>query len=109
MRYPPARALITAGARVALASDFNPGTSPTQDIAFVGVLARLEMKMTLPEVIAALTMGGAHALNLHNELGSLETNKVCDFAVLESSWRDLFYSVGSHPVKKVFRGGNGVP
>lgn len=61
--------------------------------------------MTLPEVIAALTMGGAHALGLHNELGSLEHSKVCDFAVLDCSWRDLFYSVGAHPIKSVFRSG----
>lgn len=105
MRYPPARALIAAGARVALATDYNPGTAPSQDVSFVGVLARLEMKMTLPEVIAALTMGGAHALGLHNELGSLEHSKVCDFAVLDCSWRDLFYSVGAHPIKSVFRSG----
>src|SRR5690606_32494757 len=51
--YPPARKLIDSGARVALATDFNPGTSPTQDIDLVGLLARLEMKMTLPEVISA--------------------------------------------------------
>ncbi len=103
MRYPPARELIDAGARVALSSDFNPGTSPTQDLSFVGVLARIEMKMTLPEVIAAFTFGGAAALGKHKQLGSLEPGKRCDFLTLEDGWRDLFYSVGHHPVDSVWK------
>lgn len=60
--YPPARALIDAGAQVALATDFNPGTSPTQDLSLVGLLARLEMRMTLPEVLAAYTYNSWRAL-----------------------------------------------
>lgn len=105
MRYPPARELIQAGARVALATDFNPGTSPTQNLSFVGVLARLEMKMTLPEVIAAYTVGAAHALGLNASHGSLVKGKQCDFAVLDCSWRDIFYSVGRHPVRATYRSG----
>jgi imidazolonepropionase len=103
MRYPPARALIDGGARVALSTDFNPGTSPTQDLSFVGVLARIEMKMTLAEVIAAWTYGGASALGYAHELGSLERGKRADFSVFDGSWRELFYSVGHHPLSKVFR------
>lgn len=101
MNYPPARTLIDSGARIALATDFNPGTSPTQDLSFVGVLARLEMKMKLSEVIVAYTLGAAYALGRQAELGSLATGKICDFAVLDGSWRDLFYRVGEHPVSKV--------
>lgn len=103
MRYPPARELIDAGARVALSSDYNPGTSPTQDLSFVGVLARIEMKMTLPEVIAAFTVGGASALGKHKLLGSIEPGKRCDFVTLDGGWRDLFYSVGHHPVDSVWK------
>ena len=77
--YPKARDLIDQGARVALATDFNPGTSPTQDLTLVGLLSRLEMKMSLPEVISAYTVGAAHALNLQNEIGSLEVGKKCGF------------------------------
>lgn len=103
--YPPARKLIEAGARVALATDFNPGSSPSQDLALVGLLARLEMKMSLPEVIGAYTVGAAHALNLQKEVGSLELNKSADFLCTSFSWQNLFYSAGQMGVERVFRAG----
>lgn len=105
MKYPPARELIDQGACVAIATDFNPGTSPTQDLSLVGVLSRLEMKMKLSEVLSAYTVGAAHALNLQNDVGSIEIGKKCDFVVIEGSWRDLFYEVGSHPVCQVYAEG----
>jgi imidazolonepropionase len=108
MRYPPARSLIDGGACVALSTDFNPGTSPTQDLSLVGVLARLEMKMTLAEVLCAYTLGAAAALGKGSELGSLTPGKYCDFSVLDGSWRELFYSVGHHPVQEVYRSGERV-
>jgi len=101
--YPPARKLIDNGARVALATDLNPGTAPSQDLALVGVLARLEMKMTLPEVLSAYTVGAAHALGLENELGSLSEGKLCDFCGLEGGLDELFYEVGRQPIKRVYR------
>lgn len=104
-KYPPARAMIDAGARVALATDYNPGSSPTQDLNLVGLLARLEMKMTLPEVIAAYTVGAAHALKLQNEVGSLEVGKSADLLCIESDWRTLFYNVGKVEKKTVFSRG----
>lgn len=103
--YPPARKLIDQGARVALSTDFNPGTAPTQDLSFVGVLARLEMKMSLPEVFAAWTVGAATALNKLKELGSLEHNKFCDFVVSDQDLNSFFYQVGVHPVRAVFKAG----
>lgn len=105
MRYPPARALIDAGACVAVSTDYNPGTSPTQDLSFIGVLARLEMKMTLAEVLCAYTLGAAVALGKGAELGTLTSGKFSDFSVLDSSWRELFYSIGHHPVAEVYRSG----
>lgn len=104
-KYPPARQMIDAGARVALATDFNPGSSPTQDLNLVGLLARLEMKMSLPEVIAAYTVGAAHALKLHKEVGSLELGKSADIMCIESDWRTLFYNVGKTEKKLVFSRG----
>jgi imidazolonepropionase len=103
--YPPARDLIDRGARVALSTDFNPGTSPTQDIQLVGLLARKEMKMTLSEVIAAWTVSPSFALGLQNELGSIEVGKCADFVVFDSSWKDLFYQVGFNSVSQVIRDG----
>lgn len=106
MPYPPARSFIEAGACVALATDFNPGSCPTQDLSIIGLLARLEMKMSLAECIAAYTYGAARALGVHHDRGSLVTGKYCDFIVLDGSWRDLFYSIGHHPVSQVWhRGG----
>ena len=104
-KYPPARQLIDSGARVALATDFNPGTSPTQDVNLVGLLARLEMKMTLPEVVAAYTVGAAYALNLHSEVGSLELGKSADFMCTARDWRQLFYSVGECSPTLVYQSG----
>lgn len=98
MAYPAARRLIDAGARVALATDFNPGTSPSTDLSLVGVLARLNMRMTLSEIISAYTIGAAHALKLADSIGSLEAGKAADFVVLENSWRELFYQVGKMPI-----------
>ena len=103
--YPPARKLIEAGARIALATDFNPGSAPTQDLALVGLLARLEMKMTLPEVVVAMTYNAACALGLGKEIGSLQVGKDADFAVVNEDWRHLFYSVGKNDVKEVYRHG----
>lgn len=100
--YPPARRLIEAGARVALASDFNPGSCPSQDVMMVGLLARLEMKMSLPEVIVAYTLGAAWALDLEKKLGSIEVGKKACFAILDGEMEDLFYSSTSNPISERF-------
>ncbi len=101
--YPPARQLLDKGARVALSTDFNPGSSPTQDLQFVGLLARKEMKMKLFEVISAWTVAPSFALGLESDLGSLEPGKLADFAVVNCSWKDLFYQVGKNAVTQVFK------
>lgn len=100
--YPPARQLIDAGARVALATDFNPGTAPSQELSLTGLLARLQMKMTLPEVIGAYTVGAAYALKLQDQKGSIEAGKDADFFCTPLSWRELFYSVGSPSASQVY-------
>lgn len=103
--YPKARQLLDKGARVALATDFNPGSSPTQELSFVGLLARLEMKMTLSETLAAYTLNAAYALGRESGKGSIDTKKQCDFLVLDDNLSALFYSVGYHPVKEVWLAG----
>ena len=102
---PPARKLCDAGARVSLATDYNPGSSPTQDLSLVGLLARLEMKMTLPEVISAYTVAAAYALGVQSEVGSLEPGKFADFFVTKNDWRTLFYAVGERMASEVYLGG----
>lgn len=103
--YPPARKLIDEGARLAIATDFNPGSCPSQDLSLTGLLARLEMKMSLPEVIAAYTVGAAYALGIESMKGSLSLGKTANFCVLDDDWTKLFYQAGSTPVVATYRHG----
>jgi imidazolonepropionase len=105
-KYPPARKLIDAGACVALATDYNPGSSPSQDLALVGLLARLEMKMTLPEVFKAYTINSAKALGLNGQQGSLEVGKLANFISTDANLSDFFYSAGYTPEHSLFIGGS---
>ena len=102
MAYPRAREMIDAGAIVAISTDFNPGTSPSQDIALVGILSRVQMKMSLSEVLVAYTVGAAHALGLESEIGSLELGKSCDFNVLTGGTEELFLDVGHMPIEATY-------
>ena len=104
--YPAARKLIDAGACVALATDFNPGSCPTQDLSLVGLLARLEMKMTLPEVFKAYTLNAAKALGLEQVEGDLQVGKKANFICTEASLTDFFYSAGNMPEHQLFIRGN---
>lgn len=106
--YPPARKLIDAGACVALATDFNPGSCPSQDLATVGLLARLEMKMTLPEVFKAYTHGAACALGIEAEEGRLEVGMFANFICTQAELADFFYSAGSTPEHHLFIRGKAV-
>lgn len=105
--YPPARELIDAGACVALATDYNPGSCPSLDVQLVGLLARLKMKMSLPEIIAAWTVGGAKTLRLKDR-GSLQKNFSADLQVIDREWRGLFYQAGRSPVTQLFIAGKQV-
>lgn len=100
--YPPAKKLIEAGARVALSSDFNPGSCPSQDVMMVGLLARLEMKMSLAQVICSYTLGASFALNLQNDFGSIEVGKAANFSILSGEYTDLFYSSTANPITERF-------
>src|SRR5438128_1949028 len=91
-RYAPARQLIEHGAAVALATDFNPGTSPTLNMQFVLSLACTQMKMTPAETIVAATMNSACAVRRQGRLGSIETGKQADLAVYAlSDYREIPY------------------
>ena len=91
-RYAPARKLIESGAAVALATDFNPGTSPTLNMQFVLSLACTQMKMTPAEAITAATVNGACAVRRQARLGSIEPGKQADFSVYEvSDYREIPY------------------
>ena len=92
--YPPARKLIDGGVPVALATDYNPGSSPTPSMPFVMSLACTHMKMTPAEAIAASTINGAWALRLAHRKGSVEPGKDADLAVFEvRDYREIPYWV----------------
>jgi imidazolonepropionase len=104
--YPPARKLIDAGAAVALATDFNPGSSPTASMPFVLSLACTHMKMTPAEVISAGTINGACALGVQERKGSLEPGKDADLAIFDvEDYRELAYWVASNRCESVIAGG----
>jgi imidazolonepropionase len=91
-RYAPARRLIESGAAVALATDFNPGTSPTCNMQFVLSLACAQMRMMPAEAIVAATMNAACAVLLQDRLGSIEPGKQADLAVYDlSDYREIPY------------------
>ena len=94
-KYAPARELIEAGAIVALATDYNPGTSPTLSMPMILSLACTQLRMTPAETIAAATINGAYALGREKRVGSLEVNKQADVAVFEvADYREIPYYFG---------------
>ena len=94
-QYAPARALIEAGAIVALATDYNPGTSPTVNMPMILSLACTQLRMTPAEAIAAATINAACALRREKQIGSLEAGKLADLAVFEvEDYREIPYYFG---------------
>lgn len=104
--YPPARPLIDAGAIVALATDFNPGTCPTPNMQFILSLACSALRLTPEEAISAATLNGAFALRRSHRLGSLERGKDADLVVMDvPDYRELPYYFGvNHCIMTVKRG-----
>jgi imidazolonepropionase len=96
-KFPPARKLIDAGVPVALATDYNPGSSPTASMPFVLSLACTHMKMSPAEAISAATINGAWALRLSERKGSIEPGKDADLAVFEADdYREIPYWFASN-------------
>ena len=92
--YAPARKLIDNNAIVALATDFNPGSSHISNLSFIMSLAAIKMGMTIEETISAVTINSAKALNLENDRGSIESGKKADLAIFNTSdYSDIVYSV----------------
>jgi imidazolonepropionase len=95
--YPNARRLIDAGVPVALATDYNPGTSPTISVPMAMSLACTHMKMSPAEAVAAATINGAWALRMAERKGSIETGKDADLAVFDvKDYREIPYWFGAN-------------
>jgi imidazolonepropionase len=104
--YAPARALIDAGAIVALATDYNPGTSPTVSMPMVLSLACTQLRMSPAEAIAASTINAAYALRREKRIGSLEIGKQADLAVFEvEDYREIPYYFGMQRCWMTMKGG----
>lgn len=110
MPYQPARALIGANAAVVLASDYNPGSSPSGNMNLVNAISCIQMKMFPQEVINASTLNGAYAMDLQNEVGSITIGKNANLILLKPipSLAYLFYSFGLNHIEKVMIRGSWV-
>ena len=105
-KYAPARKLIDAGIKIALATDFNPGSSHIQSMPFIISLACLFMGLTIEEAFAAATYNAAQTLGIHNEVGSVELGKKADLIIWDiDSLIDIPYYVSNHPIQKVIKNG----
>ena len=90
--FPNARRLIDAGVPLALATDYNPGTSPTPSMSFIISLACTHMKMSPAEAVAASTINAACALRLQQQKGSIEPGKDADLAIFDvRDYREIAY------------------
>jgi imidazolonepropionase len=104
--FAPARRFVDAGVPVALASDLNPGTSPTLGLPLVMSIGCLEMGLTPAEALAAVTVNAAHSLGLGDTIGSIEPGKQADLVVWEASTLDqLPYWLGGSLVRTVVKRG----
>ncbi len=107
--YPMARKMIDEGLAVVLATDFNPGSSPTPSMQMVLSLASTHLKMTPAESITAATINAAYSLDLGNELGSIEKGKRADFVLYDcDDYRELAYFFGVNHVHTVYSNGRKV-
>ena len=107
MPFPPARKLIDAGCAIALASDYNPGSSPSGNMNLVISMACIQMKMLPEEAINAATINGAYAMELENEVGSIAVGKKANLIFTKPipSLAYLPYSFGTSLIEKVMING----
>lgn len=103
MHYQPARKMIDAGLPVCLATDYNPGSCPSGNVPLLLTLACTQLKMTPEEAINAVTINGAAALELENEIGTIAVGKKANFIITRSipSLAYIPYDYGNNPVEKL--------
>jgi imidazolonepropionase len=104
--YPPARKMIDKGLPVALATDFNPGSSFTESMPVILSLACLRMKLTPAEAITSATINSAYAIDKGDSTGSLESGKKADIVVWDvKNYKEIPYHYGVNLVDKVIKNG----
>jgi imidazolonepropionase len=102
--YTPARKMIDAGLPLALATDYNPGSTPSGNMNFVIATACIKMKMTPEEAINAATINGAYAMDVLNKVGSITKGKLANLILTKeiNSYNFIPYSFGNHCIEKVY-------
>ena len=107
MEYPPARKMINAGLPVAMASDYNPGSSPSGNMQFIMSLGCIKFRMVPEEVINAVTINGAYAMGVEKELGSIAVGKKANLFITKpiSTYAFMPYAYGSNKVEQVIING----
>ena len=108
--YTPARKFIDVGLPMALATDYNPGSTPSGNMNFVIALACIKMKMTPEEAINAATLNAAYAMNIQSKVGSITKGKLANFIITKEipSYGFLPYSFGSNLIDTVYLKGRKV-
>ena len=100
--YPPARRFLDLGLHVALATDFNPGTSYCENMQMIMGLAMSQMGMSLEEALVAATLNGARALGLQDQVGSIEVGKLCELTFWSvRDYQEIGYHFGVNQVQSV--------
>jgi imidazolonepropionase len=103
---PPARKLVDAGAAIALATDFNPGSAFCESLPLVCSLAATQLKLSPAEALTACTVNAAHVLGLADRKGRIAPGHDADIVLLDApDWRYLAYHLGHDHVSKVLLGG----
>lgn len=110
MGYPPAREMLQAGCALAIASDYNPGSSPSGNMNLVLAMACIQMKLLPEEAINAATINGAYAMELEQQLGSISVGKRANLILTRPvpSLAYLPYAFGSNWIQRVLIGGEWV-
>jgi imidazolonepropionase len=107
MPFQPARELLDAGCAIAVASDYNPGSSPSGNMNLVVAMSCIQMRMLPEEAINAATLNGAYAMSLGDELGSITAGKRANLIITQPvpSLAFLPYAFGSNLIGRVMIGG----
>jgi imidazolonepropionase len=104
--FADARAMVDAGAAIALTTDINPGSAPCPSLPLAMAIACRYQRLLPTEALLAVTINAAHAVGLGARVGSLEPGKLADLIVLEmADWRYLVYEFGGNPVRSVVKRG----
>ncbi|MGL5544575.1 MAG: imidazolonepropionase [Cetobacterium sp.] len=104
--YAPARKMIDEGVQVALSTDYNPGSCPTENLQLIMQIAALKLKMKPKEIFKAVTINAAKSLGREKRIGSIEEGKKADFVIFDSKNIEyILYHFGINHVSKVFKNG----